>query len=169
MPEPIVIHDYDPHWPALFEACRTRITSVLGPLAQRIEHVGSTAVPALAAKPIIDLIVVIPTRADLPAVIARLQLLGYMHEGDGSISGREAFAAPPSAPTQHLYVCAADSLELARQVAFRDILRSQPATAQAYADLKRSLAERFRHDRTAYTEAKSEFVEHHLRTLTLGS
>ncbi len=99
----------------------------------------------------------------------RLQLLGYMHEGDGSITGREAFAAPPSAPTQHLYVCAADSVELARQVAFRDTLRSQPATAQAYADLKRSLAERFRHDRTAYTEAKSEFVEHHLGPLTLGS
>jgi GrpB-like predicted nucleotidyltransferase (UPF0157 family) len=162
MPEPIVIHNYDPRWPAVFEACRTRIASALGPLAQRIEHVGSTAVPHLPAKPIIDLIVVIPTRAELPAVIARLHQLGYEHKGDGGIAGREAFTAPPDAPAQHLYVCAADSTELARQVAFRDLLRAQTVTAQAYGDLKRSLAQRFRQDRAGYTEAKATFVEHHL-------
>lgn len=118
MTVPVEIVDYDPQWPATFCQLRDRIAAVLGPLAIRIEHVGSTAVPGLAAKPIIDLDVVIGSRINLPAVISRLGALGYDHEGDLGIPGREAFITPPGAPAHHLYVCAADSLNLRATLPF---------------------------------------------------
>ncbi len=137
---------------------QTPIAVALGPLAQRIEHVGSTSVEGLASKPIIDLDVVISSDADLPAVIERLLKIGYRHEGDLGIPGREAFASETS-PAHHLYVCDRNSQELARHIAFRNLLRAHPETANAYAELKRDLAQRFGDDRDAYTEGKSEFIE----------
>jgi len=172
-PRPVIIGDYDPQWPVAFAALRQVIGAALGDLAVAIEHVGSTAVPGLAAKPIIDLVVVIASRAQLPAVIAALARLGYIHEGDKGIPGREAFdRAGPDVPRdgsgqtwpdQHLYVCARDNAELARQLAFRDYLRAHPPAAAAYAALKRELAREFRHDREAYTDHKRDFVEGILR------
>jgi GrpB-like predicted nucleotidyltransferase (UPF0157 family) len=158
-PDPVVIADYDPSWPARFAELRNRLGAALGPLAVDIEHVGSTAVPGLAAKPIIDLDIVIATRDDLPAVIERLRPLGYDHEGDLGVPGREAFTSPPGRPPHHLYVCPAGSPALARHLAVRDLLRADPEAAGAYATLKRSLAARFRHDRVAYTDAKSAFLD----------
>jgi GrpB-like predicted nucleotidyltransferase (UPF0157 family) len=156
---PVVIVDYDPSWPATFEQLRDRVAATLGPLAVAIEHIGSTAVPGLAAKPIIDLDVVIADRGDLPAVIKRLRPLGYHHEGDLGVPGREAFTTPPGAPPHHLYVCAIGTLALDRHLAFRDALRADLAAADAYGDLKRTLAARLSHDRVAYTEARSAFVD----------
>ena len=159
MSDPVVIVAYDRRWPARFAALRDRLAGALGPLAVGIEHVGSTAVPGLAAKPIIDLDVVIATREDLPAVIQRLRPLGYEHEGDLGVAGREAFTSPADGPPHHLYVCAVESPALARHLALRDLLRVDPEAAAAYGDLKRALAVRFRHDRAAYTDAKSVFIE----------
>jgi GrpB-like predicted nucleotidyltransferase (UPF0157 family) len=124
-----------------------------------IEHVGSTAVPGLAAKPIIDLDVVIADRADLPAVMERLRSLGYLHEWDLGVPGREAFTTPAGTPPHHLYVCAVGTPALNRHLAFRDALRADSALAAAYGELKRTLATRLNPDRNAYTEAKSAFVE----------
>ncbi len=156
---PVEIVDYDPRWPQVFAGLRDRITAAVGGLAQRVEHVGSTAVPGLAAKPIIDLTIVIAKRDDLPAVVASLQTIGYRHEGDLGIPGREAFVRPPGTPPHHLYVCAADNENLARVLAFRDFLRTHPDTAHTYVSLKRSLAHRFRTDRAAYTAAKTAFID----------
>src|SRR5215472_10924802 len=153
--QPVHIADYDPQWPATFEQLRGPIAAALGALALRIEHVGSTAVPGLAGKPIIDLDVVIGSPADLPAVIAKLRPLGYRPQGDLGVPGREAFNNPPGGPPHHLYVCALGNRELARHLAFRDFLRAHPDTARAYGELKRSLASRFCNDRDAYTEAKT--------------
>ena len=158
-PARVVVVDYDPGWPATFARLRERVVEALGPLAQAVEHVGSTAVPGLAAKPIVDIDVVIADRSDLPEVARRLQPLGYRHEGDLGVPGREAFTTPAGWPAHHLYVCAAGSEPLVRHLAFRDALRADGRTAGAYADLKRSLAVRLGHDRVAYTEAKSAFIE----------
>jgi GrpB-like predicted nucleotidyltransferase (UPF0157 family) len=95
---PVEIVDYDPRWPETFASLRDQVAGVLGPFALRIEHVGSTSVPGLPAKPIIDLDVVIATQVDLPEVIGRLGTLGYQHEGDLGIPGREAFNAPAATP-----------------------------------------------------------------------
>lgn len=160
---PVVIVDYDPAWPEAFARLRDRAAAALGPVARRIEHVGSTSVPGLAAKPVIDLTVVVAAPGDVPEAIRRLAGIGYQHQGDQGIPGREAFSSPPGPPVHHLYVCAEGNRELRRHLLFRDYLRVHPETARQYGDLKRALAERYRTDRDGYSQAKTDFVEGVLR------
>jgi GrpB-like predicted nucleotidyltransferase (UPF0157 family) len=158
MTDPVIIEDYNPLWPERFALLRTRIGAALGSLAVAIEHVGSTAVPGLAAKPIIDMDILLQSRADLPLVIIRLASLGYEHRGDLGVSGREAFRTPPTDFPHHLYVCPPHSPEFQRHIAFRNHLRTHADDARAYGDLKRKLASQFRDDREAYNQAKTDFV-----------
>jgi GrpB-like predicted nucleotidyltransferase (UPF0157 family) len=164
----IVVVEYDPAWPSIFEELRIPVKGALGELAVAIEHVGSTAVPGLAAKPVIDMDVVIPSPADLAIVVERLATLGYAHQGDLGIRGREAFLAPASKPAHHLYVCPVDGDELRRHRLFRDYLRAHPEAARRYAALKKDAARRFPDDRVAYTEAKSHFIEEVLQMAETG-
>jgi GrpB-like predicted nucleotidyltransferase (UPF0157 family) len=156
---PIIVVDYDSHWPATFEILRSRLAEALGGLAAAIEHIGSTAVPGLAAKPVIDIDVLLKSASGLPLVIQRLASSGYAHRGDLGIAGREAFATPPGGPAHHLYVCPPESQEYRRHLALRDYLRTHFAEAAAYSKLKRSLAVRFRDDRSAYLAGKNAFIE----------
>ena len=131
---PVVIVDYDPAWPVAFAALARVLSQAFGELALSIEHVGSTAVPGLAAKPVIDLDVVISAEERLPAVDAALMPLGYEYEGEKDIPGRHAFdrrgedvprdGSRLTWPAHHLYVCARGCTELRRHLAFRDYLRS---------------------------------------------
>ena len=163
MNAPIVIVDYDPNWPKQFELLRSRIAPALGPVAAAIEHVGSTAIPGLAAKPIIDVDVLLHSAAGLSDAITRLATLGYQHQGDLGVPGREAFREPPNDPLHHLYVCVPERLEYIRHITFRNRLRTHPEDAHAYERLKRTLAGEYRNDREAYNQAKTEFVEAILR------
>lgn len=163
MTVPVTIRDYDPLWPQQFETQRSRIAAVLGELATGIEHVGSTSVPGLAAKPIIDIDVLLKSSTGLPLVITRLSSLGYEHRGDLGVAGREAFRVSPNDLPQHLYVCPSASREYWRHIAFRDYLRTHPEVAYAYAALKRQLASKFGANRDAYTQAKGNFVAEILR------
>jgi GrpB-like predicted nucleotidyltransferase (UPF0157 family) len=158
MADPIVVVDYDPSWPEGFQFLRQRIAEALGSMAAAIEHVGSTAVPDLAAKPVIDIDVLLATETQLLAAIDHLATLGYLHRGDLGIPGREAFRAPVHDAPHHLYVCPPGSKAFQEHLAFRDYLRAHPKEAEAYADLKRALALRFRDDRHSYNSAKSAFV-----------
>ena len=157
MPDPIVIVDYDPAWPLEFERIRDRAAAAVGGLAVAIEHVGSTAVPGLAAKPIIDLVIVVEPE-NVQRAIERLSAIGYLHRGNLGVEGREAFDVPEGERPHHLYVSPTDSEELRAQLTFRDRLRESPALATEYEALKRELALQFRDDRIGYTEAKTEFV-----------
>ena len=159
----VIILDYDPLWPQQFQTLRSRIAAVLDELPTAIEHVGSTAVPGLAAKPIIDIDVLLKSSTDFPLVIARLSSLGYEHRGDLGVTGREAFRVPPDDVPHHLYVCPHDSQEYRRHIAFRNHLRTHPEDANAYAALKRMLADKFGADRDAYNKGKAEFVADILR------
>jgi GrpB-like predicted nucleotidyltransferase (UPF0157 family) len=156
---PVIVVDYDPHWPDLFEELRDAVAEVLGDLVVTVEHVGSTAVPGQAAKAIIDMDVVVPSVADIPRAIERLAILGYVHRGDLGIPGREAFTSPAEKPLHHLYVCALGNEELRRHRLFRDYLLTHPDAARAYGELKKAAAVRFGEDRAGYTEAKTQFVE----------
>ena len=158
MANPVIILDYDSNWPALFQSIRKRIAAALGDIAAAIEHVGSTAVPGLAAKPIIDIDVLLTSEPMLATAIELLATLGYVHRGNLGIPEREAFFAPVNDPPHHLYVCPPCSAEFRRHIAFRDYLRAHPKDAKIYGDLKMALAERFREDRSAYNTAKTEFV-----------
>jgi GrpB-like predicted nucleotidyltransferase (UPF0157 family) len=158
--EPVVVVPYDPAWPQTFERVRARVAAALGESAVGIEHVGSTAVPGLDAKPIVDVDVVVRPEQDLAVVVERLGALGYRHLGDLGILGREAFRAPAGddLPRHHLYVCPVGSGALSAHLILRDELRADPALAAQYAALKRDLAERYRADRDAYTEGKTRFI-----------
>jgi len=156
--KPVAVVEYDPAWPEYFEFLRKRIAGTIGDLATAIEHVGSTAVPNLAAKPIIDIDVLLKSDDMLPVAIERLAILGYVHRGDLGVPEREAFLAPARDLPHHLYICPPRSTEFRRHVAFRNFLRAHPEEAKIYGDLKIALAERFRDDRPAYVTAKSEFV-----------
>ncbi|MBV9540127.1 MAG: GrpB family protein [Alphaproteobacteria bacterium] len=158
MPGPVIIVDYDPRWPEVFEQLRAPLAAALGDVAQTIQHVGSTSVPGLAAKPIIDIDVLLMSADKLPLAIERLVPLGYRHEGDLGVPDREAFDRPPHLPYHHLYMCPPHSAEYRRHVAFRDFLRAHPEEANAYGALKRELAVQYRNDREGYSIAKTDFV-----------
>ena len=155
---PVIIEEYDARWPGEFQIIRGRVAAVLKEKAAAIEHIGSTAVPGLAAKPIIDIDVLLKSKGDLPLAIAALATIGYTHRGDLGITGREAFRAPRDTFAHHLYVCPSEEGEFRRHIAFRDCLRTHPHAASEYAKLKRELASRFASDREAYNNAKSAFV-----------
>lgn len=167
MTTPIIIEDYDPGWPRSFEAIRERIRPAIGGFVTAIEHVGSTSVPGLAAKPIIDIDVLLRSPDDLPLAIAALNGLGYQHQGTLGIPGRDAFVAPSHDVRHHLYVCSPDSPEFQRHITFRDYLRGHPRDAAEYGRLKRNLSGRFSIDHEAYTDAKTEFIEGILRRARL--
>jgi GrpB-like predicted nucleotidyltransferase (UPF0157 family) len=156
--DPIVIAPYDPAWPTEFERLRARAVSAVGDLVVAAEHIGSTAVPGLAAKPVIDLVLVVE-RESLQPAIDRLTAVGYAHEGNLGVEGREAFRSPAGERKHHLYLAPTDSDELRAQLAFRDRLRESEALATKYETLKRELASRFGDDRIAYTEAKADFIK----------
>ena len=104
MSEPnIVIREYDPTWQKLFEVLRERLLDVLGGLTVAVEHLGSTAVPGLAAKPVVEIDAVVPSAEDVPLAVERLERAGCRHEGDLGIPGREAFEPPVDAPNPRAY------------------------------------------------------------------
>lgn len=159
MSDPVEVVEYDSRWPEQFArlAARVRVAVPLGAI-KAVEHIGSTAVPGLAAKSVIDLDVVLSSADALPCVVAGLAALGYVHEGDKGIPGRDAFRWPPGESRHHLYVCRPHAAELRRHLLFRDHLRAHPEICAEYAALKRALAAQFRHDRLGYSQAKTHFV-----------
>ncbi len=163
MPRPVIIMPYDPDWPRHFGLIRDRMAAALGATALAIEHVGSTSVPGLPAKPIIDIDIVIASTADLADAIWSLGRMGYVYRGEYGVPGRHAFRAPDGLPEHHCYVCVTGNRELTRHLTFRDHLRRHPDRAQAYGDLKQALAARFGTDRDGYAVAKTDFVEGMLR------
>jgi len=158
MSNSLVIEAYDPQWPILFEELRVTFSELLGNMVSAIEHVGSTSVPGLAAKPIIDLDVLLASADYLPETIQRLATLGYEHQGDLGIAGREAFRTPPTLLAHHLYVCLPNCEEFRRHILLRNYLRSHPAEVSAYANLKWRLFARSANDRAAYIQGKADFV-----------
>jgi GrpB-like predicted nucleotidyltransferase (UPF0157 family) len=159
----IVVSDYDPQWPAAFEKIRDRIRPALAELAAQVEHVGSTSVPGLAAKPVLDIDVLLRNPSDLPEAIRRLARIGYEHEGEKGIPTRHAFRAHHPGPAHHLYVCTSRDAEFSRHLALRDFLRAHPSETAAYAHVKRDMAQRHPDDIDAYMAGKDACVKDLLR------
>lgn len=149
---PLVV-DYQPRWPRDFARIRAEL-----PAEWTVEHVGSTSVPGLAAKPIIDLDIVAEADA-MPVVVAELSRLGWVHEGDGGIAGREAFLPRADLPPHHLYLVEAGGSAHRDHVDLRDLLRRRPDLAARYGELKRSLAPLLFTDRDAYGRGKTELID----------
>jgi GrpB-like predicted nucleotidyltransferase (UPF0157 family) len=157
---PAEVVSYDPRWPDWFAEIRAGLTPHFVGLPHQIEHVGSTAVPGLAAKPIIDVDIVVPSAGLVPSAIKRLVAAGYRHEGDAGIVGREAFALPPNvAHYHHLYVVVEGNKAHQDHVLLRDHLRADAADRELYAARKRELAHLLTTDRSAYVLGKGALVE----------
>ena len=140
---------------------KDELTSALGQLAMRIEHIGSTSVEGLSAKPIIDIDVVIKDYAEFEEVVSILGAIGYRHEGDLGIAGREAFKydGKDHLRKHHLYVCPEDSPELKRHIAFRDYLRTHSDAVRQYSRIKEEGARLYPYDIDRYIEHKTPFIE----------
>ncbi len=163
---PIEILPYDPGWPLQYEEARREILSAIGEFVLRIEHIGSTAVPGLAAKPVIDILAGVHSLQHAPAFLPPLSSLGYTyvpeHE-DIFPERRYLHRIAGGAHTHHLHIVEAQSEFFRVQLLFRDYLRSHPEEAQRYAELKYHLARQYRLDREAYTEAKTAFIKNILQ------
>ncbi|HEU4404580.1 MAG TPA: GrpB family protein [Polyangiaceae bacterium] len=156
----IVVRDYDPAWPAWFEAICQRVWPAVEGVALRIDHVGSTSVPGLAAKPIIDLDVVVASEGDVRPVVERLAAVGYAWVGDLGIAGREAFKPvhDQGLPAHNLYLVVENNRAHQDHWLLRDLLRADASARERYAALKRKNAERARGDLAVYVAAKAELV-----------
>jgi GrpB-like predicted nucleotidyltransferase (UPF0157 family) len=150
--------DYDSTWPATFVTLQAPIWEALRGVALSVEHIGSTSVPRLAAKPIIDIDVVVPSRTKMSVIIERLAKLRYVHRGNLGIENREAFDSPTGLPAHHLYACLQGTAALANHLAVRDYLRRDPAAAAAYGKLKKQLAAQFPTDVESYVAGKTDFL-----------
>jgi GrpB-like predicted nucleotidyltransferase (UPF0157 family) len=161
MSEPLLeVADPDPHWPALYEAEAHRLAQALGPALRALEHVGSTAVPGLAAKPILDIMAAVDSLEEADARLPALAAQGYALRPT-SMRGRLFLQRPaaPAAPAVNLHVVTLASWPSRKERRFRDRLRAHPEEAAAYAALKRDLAARLGHDPEAYTRAKTALIQ----------
>jgi GrpB-like predicted nucleotidyltransferase (UPF0157 family) len=162
MGTPVVIVDYDPQWPRMYEEERARIRGAIGHLVVAIEHIGSTAVPGLGAKPIIDVMVAVRHLDDARECIEPLTDLGYEYvpEYEEFIPDRRYFrTGPTDACSHHLHMVAQGNGFWETHILFRDCLRTCPEEARRYDRLKRDLAARFGADREGYTDAKTAYIE----------
>jgi len=152
---------YDSRWPEWFERVRALVGAAVAEIGAVVEHVGSTSVVGLAAKPIVDVDVVVQRSEDVGRAIAILERLGYQHRGDQGVPEREAFEAPSAGAgvEHHLYVVVAGSKPHRDHIDLRDYLRARPERAAAYARVKSELGARYLpHDRVGYTDAKGPWI-----------
>lgn len=158
--EPVRIADHDPNWSLAFEAERAALLERIGPwVVEGVHHVGSTSVPGLAAKPIIDILVGVEGLERSRPCIEELAPLGYVYWPYRS-EVMHWFCKPhPARRTHHLHLVPVGSRRYLDELDFRDALRADPALAARYAALKHGLAARFRDDREAYTRHKAPFIE----------
>jgi GrpB-like predicted nucleotidyltransferase (UPF0157 family) len=150
--------EYMADWPHLFSRLREEIWSSVSDLAVGIEHIGSTSVPGLAAKPIIDIDLIVESKDIVPLAVTRLTMAGYVHQGDLGIADREALDHRSAAIAHNLYLCPRDSLALRNHIAFRDYLRTHASSLASYSSLKKRLAAEFPRDIARYVEGKREFI-----------
>jgi len=163
----IEILPYDPVWVRKYEEARTELLNALGEEVRSIEHIGSTAVPGLPAKPIIDILLSLDVCPPHFHIIAALQRLGYEYLGEHGITGRYFFrkGIPRS---HHLHAVQPGSDLWTKHIRFRDLLRAGPALCAEYSSLKVGLARRFGEDRQSYTNAKGDFIRRAIGSLENG-
>lgn len=157
----VIVVPYDATWKSAFAHIRQEIEDAIGDLIIGIEHVGSTSVEGLSAKPCIDMDVIIQDNSVLDTVVSRLATIGYIHEGNLGIRDREAFryTDKPHLQEHHLYVCPQTSAELHRHLTFRDFLRRNPDAVTKYGSVKETAAQLFPDDIDKYIAYKTPCIE----------
>jgi GrpB-like predicted nucleotidyltransferase (UPF0157 family) len=156
----VVLVPYDPRWTKLFADEAAQIQAALGEDCVAVEHVGSTSIPGLAAKSVIDILVGVTALTAGELTVPALEALGYEYRGENGIPGRLFFrkGSVQYRRTHHLHMVKIDHEQWIAMLSFRDSLRANPDEARRYEALKRSLALQFRVDRQAYTNGKAEYI-----------
>lgn len=157
----VIVVPYDEAWKSAFEEIKKEIKGAIGELIIGIEHVGSTSVEGLSAKPCIDIDVIIKDYSVFDSVVSKLEMIGYTHQGNLGIKDREAFkySNKPHLQKHHLYVCPEHSEELYRHITFRDFLRNNPEAVKKYGSTKETAAQLFPDDMEKYIEYKTPCIE----------
>lgn len=148
---------YDPGWPRQFRVLGHRLRAALGEVALRIDHIGSTSIPGLGAKPVIDIQISTATLEPLGPFSEPLERLGYVYRADNTERTKRYFREPPGEPRTHIHVRRAGGYSEQFPLLFRDYLRKHPDEAHEYEQFKRRVAAQFPTDRSAYTDAKIPF------------
>jgi GrpB-like predicted nucleotidyltransferase (UPF0157 family) len=167
MVPPVVIVPYDPAWRDYYDEEMDRVTEAVGHIIRRIAHIGSTAVPGLAAKPIVDIMAGVADAASAELCLEPLAEIGYADvtpQPDEDDSWYYCLGKrPPAGPVYHLHLMEFPSSFWDKHLLFRDYLRDYPEVAREYERFKRELAARFGADRLGYAEAKADFIEKKLK------
>jgi len=151
---------YDPAWPSTFQTLKANLETILaGATYISIEHVGSTSVPKLCAKPVLDVDIIVPSDADITPVVDRLTAHGYSYRGEGNIPGRHIVRAPDQDPDRNMYVCVDGCLGLRNHLAVRDVLRADDQSREEYARLKMELTSREWNHVGEYAQAKGAVLQ----------
>ena len=159
MPRPVVIVPYDPDWPRIFEAEKKLIQAMIGGIIRSLEHCGSTSVPGLWAKPIVDVIAGVDGADDADVCKGLLQSVGYddVSPGDNP-DWYYCLGKGPHSPGFHIHIVREGSPHHTKHILFRDWLRTHPADVDAYMELKIRLSKKYRDDRVTYNESKTAFI-----------
>ncbi|MFF3851208.1 GrpB family protein [Streptomyces sp. NPDC002328] len=158
MGEPVEIMPYDPAWPAMFARWGTGLRAALGDAAARIDHIGSTSVPGLAAKPVIDIQISVASLEATDPFLGPLTDMGLVYRADNPERTKRYFREPPGQRRTHVHVRQLGSFSQQFPLLFRDYLRCHLAAANEYAAAKQHCAAKFRNDRHGYVQAKDAFV-----------
>ena len=159
MPRIIELHPYDPRWPDQYQYEAQLIAEIFSDQLTAIHHIGSTAIPGIKAKPVIDIMVVVPVIEQVNQFNQAMINLGYIPRGERGIPGRRYFRkGTDEMHSHHVHVYGHGHEAIMQQLNFRDYLRAHPVEAQAYSQLKEVLAQQYREDPAGYTEGKTDFV-----------
>ncbi|WP_448564898.1 GrpB family protein [Thalassotalea ganghwensis] len=152
---------YNPQWPRLFELEKALLSDIIGEFATKIEHIGSTSVEGLAAKPIIDILVEVPNLALLDAKASEFEALGYEVKGENGIAGRRYYQKGGNARSHHIHAFVSGTEDLHRHRAFKAYLIAHKEIAQEYAKIKKQAALQCAHDNDVYIALKNGFIAEH--------
>lgn len=160
MPRRVELFPHDPNWARLYQEEAGKLANLLYSEMIAIHHMGSTAIPAIFAKPIIDILVVVKNIDRIDQYNDQMTTLGYLARGEHGIPGRRYFSKDSQGTrTHHVHIYQAGNPEIERHLQFRDHLITHPGDAQAYSQLKVELANIFPQDVDKYTEAKTDFIQ----------
>lgn len=159
----VIIVAYDEQWPGLFEAESSLLQKTLGKVILRIHHVGSTSVPGLAAKPVIDILLEVIGLDELDNLDAVMESAGYTARGENGIPNRRYFTKGGDQRSHQIHAFAVGDTQIVKHLAFRDYLIKNKKAAEQYAEIKRAAALTSENDIHRYSAFKADFIEHHLR------
>ncbi|MBK0167467.1 GrpB family protein [Klebsiella sp. S69] len=159
----IIVVPYDDKWPEMFEAESLLIRTLLGGVVKRVHHIGSTSVPGLSAKPVIDILLEVSDVNELDTYNSAMVRGRYVACGENGITGRRFFTKGGDQRSHHVHAFAVGDMQVSRHLAFRDYLRENRDIAGQYAEVKHSAALLSRNNAHRYSALKAGFIEHHLR------